>query len=205
MPTPTDMDFFSVLANCIMYTNKYESGHGGFVLLCLPDLFKHYYCWQLPTTKYMFITPVILIWMPGNAKPKSLLMRFVSRKGLDAERQWGWEGELKTECTMTSPGGEHKRPLNKPLYFRIWFQLLGAQWWISNPALRPPGGCSGWAAGILLLISLVTWCHVTMWLHVHVIQYLLTTWLCIRYTRFQSHWQTLLLYNCLVEADTVVA
>lgn len=45
------------------------------------------------------------------------------------------EGGLKTECTMTGPRGEHKRSLNKPLYFRIWFQLLGAQWWISNPAL----------------------------------------------------------------------
>lgn len=49
---------------------------------------------------------------------------------------------------MTSPRREHKRSLNKPLYFRIWFQLLGAQWWIFNPALRPVGGCSGRAAGI---------------------------------------------------------
>ena len=36
-------------------------------------------------------------------------------------------GELKTQCTMTSPRGKHKRFLNKLLYFRIWYQLLGAQ------------------------------------------------------------------------------
>ncbi len=205
MPTPTDMDFFSVLANCVCTQINLNLATGGlFCCVCQTSLSTTIADSYQPS-KYMFITPVILIWMPGNAKPKSLLMRFVSRRGLDAERQRGWEGELKTECTMTSPGGEHKRSLNKPLYFRIWFQLLGAQWWISNPALRPAGGYSGRAAGILLLISLVTWCHVTMWLCIHVIQYLLTPRLCIRCTTFQSHWQTLVSYNCLVEVYTVVA
>lgn len=84
----------------------------------------------------MFIIPVILLLLAKKYQTQDVVdgVCFYEERGLGTVRMGGGP---EIECTMTSPTCKYNRSLNKPFYFRIWFQLLGAQWWISNPALRP--------------------------------------------------------------------